>query len=97
MKHFDKHLSFKQIWLPSRAERRHSRPSLVTCSTRESCTTLVRLAREALIPSLAIVRLAREQSLFVLGHVRVFTNCSRIMCVMRFFAAHFFRHSESSI
>ena len=45
----------------SRAEKRHSRASLAACSAWESSTTLVRLAREALIPSLAIVRLAREQ------------------------------------
>ena len=39
------------------------------------------MTREMLIPSLAIVWLAREQSLYVLGYVHVFVNCLRTMCV----------------
>ena len=58
----------------SRAERQHSRASLVACSTWKSYTTLVPLTREVLIPSLAIVQLIREQSLFVLGYIHVFEN-----------------------
>ena len=78
----------------SRAERQHSRASLVACSARETCTALVRLACLFRVwPSFSLLT---NNLLFVLGYVRVFANCSHTMCVMWFFAACIFHHSESS-